>query len=195
MTIKPGQDWGEPVARDPALRVAGSDRQLVRMVGTGQPGPFSVAGGDLYRSLGSPRSRDEMRRVPIDMIEVTTDDGTYRAVAHVALYRSLWRGRALAVCNCSDIGSWNVAPRAHPNDGLLDIVDVAATLSRRARWQARSRLITGSHVPHPDIGYERVATASWEFERRMNCYVDGERVGATKTATVRVLPDAFLLDF
>lgn len=195
MAIKPGEDWGAPVERSPLLRVALSDRQLAAMATSGADTPISVAGGDLYRSLGSPRSRRSMRRVPIDMIQITVDSGTFQAVAHVALYRSLWRGSAIAVCNCSEIGSWNVAPRAHPNDGLLDIVEVSAEMAVRARWQARSRLVTGTHLPHPDISYERVTTKRWEFERSVHCYVDGERVGRTKTAEVTVLPDAFDLDF
>lgn len=194
MTIKPGEDWGHPVERDPSLRVAASDRQLVQMV-DGGVGPVTVTGGDLYRSIGRPRPRDAMIRVNVDLIEVAIDQGVFRAAAHVALYRSLWRGEAIAICNCSEVGSWNLAPRAHPNDGLIDIVEMSATMSMRARWQARNRLATGTHLPHPDLTYQRVTERQWTFDRPMKCFVDGVEVGEASAVSARVIPDAFCLDY
>lgn len=195
MTIRPGQDWGVPVERDPALRIASSDRQLVRMVEHDPATPISVSGGDLYRSLGRPPRRTEMMRVAVDLIEIETDRGTFRAAAHVVLYRSLWRGEAIAICNCSELGAWNLAPRAHPNDGVADVVAMSTEMSMRQRWQARSRLITGTHLPHPHLTYERVADRSWTFDRPLQCFVDGEMIGRTSSAAMRVIPDAFYLDY
>ena len=53
--------------------------------------------------------------------------------------------------NADRIGAWDVAPRAHPNDGQLDVVEVDASMGLRDRWQASRRLATGTHVPHPAI--------------------------------------------
>ena len=49
----------------------------------------------------------------------------------------------------------DVAPRAHPNDGRFDVVEVSAAMPARARLQAWRRLATGTHVPHPDITTRR----------------------------------------
>ncbi len=55
--------------------------------------------------------------------------------------------------NAQWIGSWDVAPRSHPNDGLLDRCE--GDLSLDDRWKARGRLPSGTHVPHPGIAEQR----------------------------------------
>ena len=54
--------------------------------------------------------------------------------------------------NSDHLGTWNVAPRAHPNDGKLDVISVGRGMTFRQRLQARTRLELGTHVPHPAIG-------------------------------------------
>ena len=69
-------------------------------------------------------------------------------------------------------GRWDVAPRAHPNDGRVDVVEVAAAMGLRARWQARRRLPTGTHVPHPAIRTGRATERAWHFDRPLGLWVD-----------------------
>ena len=40
-----------------------------------------------------------------------------------------WRGRVVAAMNAEFLGPWDVAPRAHPGDGLLDVLDVSPAMS------------------------------------------------------------------
>ena len=51
--------------------------------------------------------------------------------------------------NAQWVGKWNVGPRAHPNDGLLDTYDVRLPVSQVL--PVRQRLHHGAHLPHPGI--------------------------------------------
>jgi hypothetical protein len=193
MTIRKGQPWGDPVERPADLLVTASDAELSAALDGGPDRPIGVSAGDLHRSLGSPPDRREMQRLPIDAIVVTVDGHRYTAVAHMVVRRSWWRGRVVAAMNVDHLGSWNVAPRAHPNDGRLDLIEVDAAMGPRERWQARARLPSGTHVPHPRIRTWTATEAAWEFDRPQAVWVDGVRVAAARSVTVAVAPDAFVV--
>lgn len=191
MTIQRGQEWGVAVPRPDGLTVAGADAELARLVDRDPHGRFGLSGGDLFRSLGSPEPRDPMQRLPMDALAVSVDGRELLAVAHVVARRGWWTGPLLAVMNADHVGEWNVAPRAHPNDGRADVVEVDATMPVRHRWQARGRLPHGTHVPHPDIHVRTTAEESWTFDRGTRVRVDGVDVGMVTHLVVRVLPDHF----
>jgi len=104
-----------------------------------------------------------------------------------------WSGEIAAVMNVDHLGAWDVAPRAHPNDGRLDCVWVASTMGWRARWQARRRLPLGTHVPHPHIQVRRGDSIEFTFESRRRLYVDGVFEGSVRHLSVRVVPDHLTL--
>jgi diacylglycerol kinase family enzyme len=91
--------------------------------------------------------------------------------------------------NAEFLGKWDVAPRSHPNDGLLDTFDV--TMSVGDRIKARSRLATGTHLPHPQIKQRRVSALQIDVDG-LDVWLDGERIGPAKTLSIRVEPDALL---
>jgi hypothetical protein len=169
--------------------------------------PVAVDAGDLARTLGiapgSPevvRARTTVNEFPIDLLEVYLDNAPdpVIACAHVTArapwYRGHWlRDRILVVMNAEFIGSWDVAPRGHPNDGRAEVVDVGASMSPRERLAARRRLATGSHLPHPRIATRSVKAGSWEFERPLEVVVDGRHVGRASVIAVEVVPDAALV--
>lgn len=190
MTIRKGERWGTTTARPPDLRTVATDAELAALVESGSAGPFGIAGGDLHRSVGSPAPRDEMQRLPIDVIDVVVDGERVVAVAHVVARRGWWRGGIVAVCNVDRIGGWDVAPRAHPNDGRLDIVEVDGRMTLRQRRQAQRRLATGTHVPHPMINTRTARADEWVFDRPQNVWVDGRRVASVRSLRVEVRPDA-----
>lgn len=193
MTIRRGEPWGESVARPQALVLVDSDAELAAAVTADPARAYGLGGGDLFRSLGSPGDRDEMQRLPIDLMHVDADSSHHVAVAHVVVRRGWWRGPIVAVMNCEQIGDWNVAPRAHPNDGRLDAVEVESSMSLRQRLGALRRLPSGTHVPHPQITERRIETRTWEFDGPVGLWIDGVRRGAVARLTVRVEPDAFTL--
>lgn len=193
MTIRKGEAWGEAVERPSDLLVVASDRAVADAYIAEPDRSVGLAGGDLHRAVGSPPSRSTAQRLPIDVLDVTIDGHAHVAVAHVVARRSWWRGRILAVMNVDHIDAWNVAPRAHPNDGRFDVVDVDAEMTWRERWQARGRLGAGTHVPHPKISVRTATAMTWSFDRPLDVRVDGVDVGAATTLSVTVRPDAFAI--
>jgi hypothetical protein len=191
VTIRRGQEWGIAVPRPASLLVADGDAALARLVEADADGCYGLSGGDLFRSLGSPEQRDPVQRLPMDALAVGVDGRELLAVAHVVARRGWWRGPLLAVMNADHVGEWNVAPRAHPNDGRADVLDVDAAMSLRDRWQARGRLPHGTHVPHPGIRVCAVSEGAWTFPAPARLWVDGVEIGHVAHLAVRVLPDHF----
>jgi diacylglycerol kinase family enzyme len=95
--------------------------------------------------------------------------------------------------NAQFLGTWDVAPRSHPNDGRLDVFDVAASMAWTERVKARRRLPTGTHVPHPAVTVTRVAAVQETFEPLLAVWLDGTPMGTVRNLSVRVEPDALTL--
>ncbi len=193
MTIEKGQPWGSAVERPDDLLVVDSDAALAAALAERPDRPVTVSAGDVHRSLGSPAPRRAMQRLPIDLITCRIGDRTVTtvtAVAHVVMRSGWWRGPIVAAVNVDHVGVWNVAPRAHPNDGRADVLEVSAAMTLRERWQARSRLPGGTHLPHPAIATSTVRERTWHFDRPLTVWVDGVRVGASDTVSIEVVPDA-----
>ena len=190
MTIKPGEDWGEIVAPNAELVDIGSDAALAAHVAAGDRRPVRLVGGDLLTTLGAPVPGPTLLRLPVDVLRIVADGRELTAVAHVVARRSWWRGPLLAVMNVDRLGRWDVAPRAHPNDGRADVVEVDAAMRGRDRWQAWRRLPTGTHVPHPLVRTRRITDAEWTFDRPRRLWVDGVRRKTARSLHVTVDPDA-----
>lgn len=194
MTIRKGEPWGSAVERPAALRTATSDAQLASWLVEQPDGDYEVVAGDLHRTVGAPDRRPDpttsAHRLPIDVLRIVTDRSEHLAVAHVVVRRRWWRGPIVFVGNVSHLGSWNVAPRAHPNDGRLDVVELSATMRLRERWEARRRLPTGTHVPHPAISVRSATSWSRVDPRGVGVWVDGVGIGRRTCVEVVVCPDA-----
>jgi hypothetical protein len=173
--------------------IVDGDRSAGRLVeqawAAGRPLPtVGLTGGDLRRALGGRRTADELRHddtvlsADIDVGSVVVDGTRYAFVAHLVARDRLWRGPVFAVMNSEWLGNWIVAPRAHPGDGFFDMLD--ARLSISDRIEARRRLPTGTHVPHPSISVRRIANGPIDFGRRRRLYVDGELVGTAHSVRV-----------
>lgn len=191
MTIKAGEEWGRPAGATEAVATVSGDAELAARLASDGTGPFRVTGGDLHRAVGEPGPDPVGRLLPVDALEIRLDDGPPRlAVAHLVARRSWWRGPVLAVCNTDFVGRWNAAPRAHPNDGRADVVEVDPAMPWRARWQAARRLPHGTHVPHPQITTRSVRTASFQFDRPVRVWIDGSPAGTARSVQIQVRPDA-----
>ncbi len=198
MTIEKGRPWGTagPLGPDGVLIRSDAEARSVveaaRRAGENPP-ELGLLGGDLCRTVGGRGDETRLRgaeamRLPVDLGSVLVDGRLHWFCAHLVARRSWWRGRVVGVMNAQWLGRWDVAPRSHPNDGLLDVFD--ADLSLDDRIKARRRLLTGTHVPHPAIGQRRVAALQLEFDRPTPVWLDGQRIGAAKTLSIRLQPDA-----
>jgi diacylglycerol kinase family enzyme len=169
--------------RDAATAVANA-----RAAGDEMP-TIGLLGGDLCRTLGGTGDEGRLRgsdaiTLPIDVAEVEVDGRAHVFLAHVVARRSWWLGRVWAAMNAEWLGEWDVAPRAHPGDGVLDTLDVS--MSVRDRFEARRRVRTGTHVPHPAVAQQRVARVAVTFDSAMGIWIDGVRVGDASSLAVRV---------
>lgn len=199
MVIRKGEPWGEPGAPLPPDGVIVRSDAEARAVVTearraGRPVPaLGLLGGDLCRTLGGTRSEARLRSpeattLPVDLGAVLVDGRLHWFVAHLVARRRWWSGRVVAAMNAQYLGDWDVAPRGHPNDGRLEVLDGALPLGQRL--EARKRLRTGTHVPHPAIEQHRVAAHQVAFERPTPVYLDGLPLGMARNLSIRVEPDA-----
>lgn len=198
MTVRKGELWGAPGPLPPDGVVVGSDAEarvaVTRARRAGEPVPIlGLAGGDLARTCGATGREDRLRsadaqQLPVDLGEVLVDGSLHFFVAHLVARRSWLRGRVVALMNAQYLGPWDVAPRSHPNDGRLDLLD--ADLPLGDRLKARNRLVSGTHVPHPGIVERRVKAVQLDLDPGMQVWLDGERLGPARTLSVRCVPDA-----
>ena len=194
MPISKGDPYGEPgdlpddgvlVRSDAEAAAALSDARRDR-----RPFPvLGLLGGDLCRTLGGGRTQAQLQgvRFTVDLGEALLDGRLHLFVAHLVVRTRLWT-RAFVAMNAQWLGDWNLGPRAHPNDGLLDTYD--ARLPPGQLLPVRSRLHHGAHLPHPNIKERRTAAAQVELDRPLSVRLDGAPVGRAKVISVRVEPDA-----
>lgn len=198
MTVRKGEPWGGSGALPDDGIVVDSDLAARRVVTDARRGnrpvpPLGLLAGDLARTCGASGREDRLRGpgaqiLPVDLGEVLVDGALHFFVAHLVARRSWWRGPVVAAMNAQFLGDWDVAPRSHPGDGRLDLLQ--ADLSIGDRLKARTRLRSGTHVPHPGISERRVKAVQLDLAPGTDVWLDGERVGEARALSVRVVPDA-----
>jgi diacylglycerol kinase family enzyme len=201
VTIERNRPWGDHGGLTADGVVVNTDRELravveqARRAGTAPP-VVGLLGGDLCRTLGGRGDASRLRtpdamRFPIDVVAVELDGDRHWFVAHLLARRSWWAGRLLAVMNAEFVGAWDVAPRSHPNDGVVDVLDGDPSLGDR--WKARSRLATGAHVPHPSISQTRVKQFETTLAPGTRVWLDGDAIGTGRQLHLTVEPDSLLV--
>jgi len=164
-----------------------------------------LLGGDMMRTLGGTgdparfTGTEPIPHLPVDIVVVTADDVRHSLfVSHLVARRPWWRGGWLVgpltvAMNAEFIGRWDLSPRAHPNDGRIDLVSAGPELTLQQRWLARSRLPLGTHVPHPSIGIRQHAAVTVDLGRARPIWLDGRRWGRARTLQMTVEPDALVI--
>lgn len=201
MTVERGEVWGHPAPLPDDGVVCASDAEARAAVTTARrasrPVPaLGLTGGDLARTCGVSGAPGGLRgpgtqALTVDLGEVLVDGVLHFFVAHLVARRSWWQGRLVAAMNAQFIGTWDVAPRAHPNDGRLDVLQ--ADLSVSDRLKARSRLRSGTHLPHPGISERRLKAVQLDLEPGSRVWLDGELVGPARALSIRTVPDALVV--
>ena len=199
MTVERGRDWGGRgiVPADAVVAASNAELRAVITAARRADGPIphvALVGGDLCRTLGG---RGEVvpggtgSRVVVDIGSVLLDGRLHWFAAHLVARSPIGIGRWWVAANAAYHGSWNLAPRAHPGDGLLDVLD--ADLRPAAQIAAWRRLGRGDHVPHPDIDYRRLPAVQTTFDRPLTVRLDGEVIGRVRNLSVRIEPEALHL--
>ena len=199
MTVEKGVPWGAPGPLPPDAVVVRSDAEARAALEAARRDrhdfpPLGLLGGDLCRTLGGRGDETRLRGghavvAPADVGEVLLDGRVRYFVAHVVVRKGWWRGPVVAAMNAQFLGRWDVAPRAHPGDGLLDVVEVDPAMGVGERWKAWRRLPAGTHVPHPSIAVKRVPAIQLDVDG-LGVWLDGERQPPAHALSIRLRPDA-----
>jgi len=154
---------------------------------------FATLGGSTSGSL------TPTLELPIDVMQISlkysrdSELKTRVASSHCVLRainaRGGWfRGSAVAVMNAQYLGKWDVAPRGHPNDGRVEVLEVDTRMSVRQRMIARSRMQTGTHLPHPDVSVKSVSEFVWSGSA-LTMWIDGAKIGLVQFVEIQVMKD------
>jgi hypothetical protein len=197
MPIEKGEEWGRHALLPADGVVVHSDaaaRAIVEQARRDKAPlpPIGLAGGDLCRTLGGTGDERRLRSeaamaFDVDLGSALVDGRLVFFLAHLVARARTWT-RAVAAMNAEFLGAWDVAPRAHPGDGLLDVIDADLVLSDLL--PIRARLRTGTHLPHPRIRVRRTGAAQFDLPRRLAVRVDGVALGTAHTLSIRVEPAA-----
>jgi len=187
VTIAKGQPWGTLSPLPASAPVVATDAAAAGhdLVG--------LVGGDLCRTLGGRGSVErltsgEAMTFPVDALSVSLDGRPpVRAVAHVVARTAGWR-HAFIAANAPWVGELNVAPRAHPGDGRVDVVEW--DLNWRSARHVLARMRQGAHLPHPGIAVSSATAVDVAFRRPRRVWVDGVAAGRARVLTVAIERDA-----
>ena len=189
MTIKKGSSYGAPAGDAPDVVVRSDAEARAALEAARRDGRdfpvLGLVGGDLCRTLGGQGALNLV--FPVDLGEVLIDGRLHLFVAHLVAATRLW-SYAFVAMNAQWRGDWNLGPRAHPGDGLLDTYEARLPMGERVK--VRGRLHHGAHLPHPGIKERRTAATQVTLARPLPVELDGEEVGAGRNLSLRVRPDA-----
>ncbi|MCY4164324.1 MAG: hypothetical protein OXE93_08975 [bacterium] len=198
MPIHKSTDWGASGPLGPNGKLVHSDSeahmaiQQARRAKQALP-ELGLLGGDLCRTLGGRGDSKTLRtnaaqRCEIDLGAVLLDGRLFWFCAHLIAKNPLWGGEVLVAMNAAWLGNWNLGPKAHPGDGLLDVSHGQLSLSNRLK--ARKRALTGDHLPHPAISYKRLSALQVQLSQPTPVWVDGVAAGKCVNVSLRVEPAA-----
>ena len=194
MAIEKGADWGWPGPLPADAPIASNDAEAGDLVRSGQS-PIGLAGGDLARTLGVrlPFERGATGHLlPVDAFRITLDDATsHVGIAHAIVGNLAASAHVVAIMNAAFVGTRNLAPRAHPGDGRLDVVHLRLPVGDRLK--ALRRMKTGTHMPHPNIEIDRKPLGVIDLGRRRTVFVDGRRVGSARLVHFEILPESVIV--
>lgn len=199
MTIRKGEEWGTRIVAPDVITKVGGDRAIAIF---SNDHVMSIFKGDLFEALGCPQEvkpGQSCTLLEIDALQcrITFADGTERtelvaSCIEVGLFapRIGRRSRYICISNAGIVNGRNLTPRAHPNDGIFDVLEISPDISFRNRLQAFKRASTGTHIPHPDISTKRLSESEYFNSGGSEVLrIDHWRIPLWQSIHISVLPD------
>ena len=214
MTISKHGSYGTPVSRPPTLNVLQSDLEIAQHYVSGHTAtPCTVTNGSIALSLGISSemnfrdsvSNQQMTLVDIDLLQIdfrtrlpsTANSSTSSRIVvagTIAIQHRTPLSTCLILSNSGILRSRDVLPRAHPNDGFVDVLEVDPKISIRQRAIAWRRSAIGSHLPHPSFRVSRSIDFQWSGSPA-HMIADGVTYKGVVWLQCTVLADAMKLYF
>ena len=210
MTIQKNSAYGVPALRPSNLIVLDSDLAIANhFTAHQQIEPCTVSKGSIAQSLGISRrltqpdsdSNQQMTLVQIDLLQIdhrttTSIDAVTRLVVAgtLSIQPRTSLSTTLILSNSGILQKRDVLPRAHPNDGFVDVLEIDPKISTRQRIIAWHRSLTGSHLPHPSFRVGRSRDFEWSG-RPSKMIADGVTYKGVVWLQCKVLPDAMSIYF
>ena len=195
MVIRPGEAWGEVGVPPSGLAHARSETELAALW-QGGSGEAVLLDGSLRLATGTNHGAPRVRAT-VDAVVVVRHRGA-TAERH-AMFGSMAvvvgpgpRGLRAIVTNSGFWRGRRIAPAAHPNDGLLDVLEVSTgmtCLQRAMAWRRSSRM---DHLPHPSLRIHRGDAWTWN-EGPCRLRVDGRRWQPADRISCTIVPDAMVV--
>ena len=199
MTIRKGEEWGTRIIAPDVITQVGGDSAIAVF---GSDDVMSIVKGDLFEALGCPQVVEpgtSCTLLDIDALhcEITLSDGTVLTTLAASCVEIGTfaphigrRSRYVCISNAGIVKGRNLTPRAHPNDGILDILEISQDISFRNRLQAFKRASTGTHIPHPNISTHRDSECEYlNIDNQEVLHVDGLKISSWQGIHITVLPD------
>ncbi len=193
MTIHKGSSWGVAAPFPVDAPIASSNKELLQLVNDGER-LVGLRGGDLFRTAGG--GHDRLRQndptnlpmhLPVDVIDVELDEArAARFVTHMIGHSRTWR-IMLAAMNVDFWRSYQLGPRSHPGDGVIDLY--TARLGAGDLFKVAPRAKLGTHVPHPRIELQRSTDVSVVLPKPIRLWTDDVSVGLARSIRCTVQPD------
>jgi hypothetical protein len=141
-----------------------------------------------------------MTLVNIDLMQLeyrtdTSENSIFLIVAGtLAMQRRTALSTSLILSNSGILRNRDVLPRAHPNDGFMDVLEIDPKITLRQRALAWHRSKTGSHLPHPQLLVSRSIDFQWSG-RPSRMIADGVTYKGVVWFRCKVLADAMSIYF
>ena len=210
MTIRKLGPYGVPVPRPTKLIVLHSDSEIAQQFKSGTLSePCTVTKGSIAQSLGIDGQhsyKDSNSVLPMTLVQIDLLQIEYRTkFSKASVFRTYVAGSLslqhhtpfstfLILSNSGVLRGRDVLPRAHPNDGFADVLEIDASINMRQRALAWHRSKTGSHLPHPQCKASRSVEYQWSG-RSSNMIADGVTHKGVVWLNCKVLPDAMSIYF
>lgn len=156
---------------------------------------MALRSGTLRLALGLASRADRTRvRVTCDQLRVAIEYRDRTRVEH-ALGNVLVVGRGIrpAIWIATNSGWWrrrHIVPRAHPNDGFVDVLEIHREMPWPQRMRAYVRALRADHLPHPSMRVVRGERYAIEGHGPYSVWTDGSYAGRADRVHVEVIPDA-----
>jgi len=192
MVIQAGEAWGEPGRPPDTVPEAADEAELGGLWMDGVREAI-LRSGTLRSATGTAATGLRLR-ADVDAILVELHGARGRFVVPVFGTMAVGTGPfgARIEALVSNSGFWRsrrIVPAAHPNDGVLDVLEVSPGMGAAQRCMAWRRSRRFDHLPHPDLVVRRGTDWTWSCGP-CTAWLDGRRWGRVTSLWCSVRADA-----